>query len=115
QGSHFRQVKTLLRHPHLDLLLVEIDEETLEREGLAYEGSDLLLLRDPSEKEQQVLTRDLNPGGTLILQQGSSVTLTVAGQVERFDLVETEFLQGILWSAVSQLLQKVSTNPLTTL
>ncbi|MEN9278215.1 MAG: hypothetical protein Q6K92_07405, partial [Thermostichus sp. DG_1_5_bins_95] len=47
QGSHFRQVKTLLRHPHLDLLLVEIDEETLEREGLAYEGSDLLLLRDP--------------------------------------------------------------------
>ncbi|MEN9230887.1 MAG: hypothetical protein Q6L68_08275 [Thermostichus sp. DG02_5_bins_236] len=105
QGSHFRQVKTLLRHPQLDLLLVEIDEDTLEREGLAYEGSDLVVLRDPSEKEQQMLKRDLNPGGTLILQQGSTVTLTVAGQVERFNLIGAEPLQGILLRAVSQLLQ----------
>ncbi len=96
QPSPFGQVKTLLRHPQLDLLLVEMDEETLEREGLAYEGSDLVVLRDPSDKELHTLQRDLNPGGTLLLQRGATITLTVAGQVERFDLQGTDPQPGIL-------------------
>jgi cyanophycin synthetase len=96
QGSLFRQVKTLLRHPQLDLLLAEADEETLEREGLAYEGSDLVVLRDPSDQELKTLKRDLNPGGALFLQRGSTLTLTVAGQAERFELPGTDLQMGIL-------------------
>ncbi|MEN9226224.1 MAG: hypothetical protein Q6L60_13895 [Thermostichus sp. HHBFW_bins_43] len=101
QPSLFRQVKTLLRHPQLDLLLVEMDEETLEQEGLAYEGSDLVVLRDPTEKELQTLQRDLNPGGTLLLQQGSTITLTVAGQVECFNLPESDPQPGLLLQSIT--------------
>jgi len=44
-------IKSLLRHPCLDLLIAEYPETIFQAEGLFYQGSDLVVLSDPTIKE----------------------------------------------------------------
>jgi cyanophycin synthetase len=67
-------VRTLLRHPQLDLLLVEYSGDIFEKEGMMYEGSDMVILENPT-KIERILARDLLPNGIFIIKEGCEVSL----------------------------------------
>ena len=65
-------VENLLRNPTLDLLLVAYDGDTLELDGMVHQGHDMVVLDKPTPTEE-ILARDLRPGGTLIKLTGRDV------------------------------------------
>lgn len=65
---------TLLRHPKLNLLISEYSQEIFQTEGIIYEGSDIIILDEPTETER-ILARDLLPNGTLIIKQENQVSI----------------------------------------
>ena len=83
--DYLTNVENLLRDPGIDLLLVAYDEATLERDGMAHEGHDMVVLDKPSPTEE-ILARDLRPGGTLIKLTGRDVLIRRQGLVEEFTL-----------------------------
>ena len=78
-------VDNLLRDPGIDLLLVAYDGDTLEHDGMAHEGHDMVVLDKPTPNEE-ILARDLRPGGTLIKLTGRDVLVRRQGLVEEFTL-----------------------------
>jgi cyanophycin synthetase len=82
-------VQSLLRNPKLDLLIVEYKEETLERDGMFYYGSNMVVLDNPSETEM-ILARDVLDGSTLVVKKGESVMLHRKGLIEEYSLGEDE-------------------------
>ena len=59
--DYLTNVDNLLRDPGIDLLLVAYDGDTLEEDGMAHEGHDMVVLDKPTPAEE-VLARDLRPG-----------------------------------------------------
>ena len=96
-------VKSLLRHPKLDLLIVEYTDEIFEEDGLAYQDSNIVILDDPTETEM-LLGRDLLFNGTLIIKQGTEVSLQVGSMRERYSLRESESLQPIFLKEITRLI-----------
>ncbi len=83
--DYLTNVDNLLRDPGIDLLLVAYDGDTLEQDGMAHEGHDMVVLDKPTPAEE-VLARDLRPGGTLIKLTGRDVMVRRQGLVEEFTL-----------------------------
>ena len=96
-------VKSLLRHPKLDLLIVEYTDEIFEEDGLAYQDSNIVILDDPTETEM-LLGRDLLFNGTLIIKQGTEVSLQVGSMRERYSLGESESFQPIFLKEITRLI-----------
>ncbi len=82
-------VQSLLRNPKLDLLIVEYSEEILERDGMFYYGSNMVVLDNPTETEM-MLSRDILDGSTLVLKKGDSIMLHRKGLIEEYSLGEDE-------------------------
>lgn len=61
-------VGSLLRHPQLDFLIAEYPEAIFEEEGMAYEGSNWVVLEEPTATEK-LLARDILPGGKVIFRE----------------------------------------------
>ncbi|HEY9880807.1 MAG TPA: acetate--CoA ligase family protein [Leptolyngbyaceae cyanobacterium] len=78
-------VQNLLRHPKLDLLIVEYSEEILEREGMFYYGSNLVVLDDPTETER-TLARDVFERSTVVVKEQQTITIQRRGLVEQYQL-----------------------------
>jgi cyanophycin synthetase len=87
-------VKSLLRHPQLDLLVAEYSEAIFKSDGMAYEESDLVILEDPTPTEM-ILARDLMPNGTLIIKQGQDISVKVQGLMESYRLAEAELFSYV--------------------
>ena len=83
--DYLTNVDNLLRDPGIDLLLVAYDGDTLEEDGMAHEGHDMVVLDKPTPAEE-ILARDLRPGGTLIKLTGRDVMVRRQGLVEEFTL-----------------------------
>lgn len=58
-------LRLLLRHPAVDLGLVEHRSEDIVDEGFVHEGADVVVLETPST-EEKMLERDILPGGYLV-------------------------------------------------
>ncbi|MBD2607845.1 acetate--CoA ligase family protein [Scytonema hofmannii FACHB-248] len=78
-------ILSLLRNPKLDLLIAEYDEETWENEGMFYQGSNLVVLNDPTEIEM-ILTRDVFDGSTVVIKKGDTVSIRRKGLIEEYNL-----------------------------
>ncbi len=78
-------ILSLLRNPKLDLLIAEYDEETWENEGMFYQGSNLVVLNDPTETEM-ILTRDIFDGSTVVIKKGDTVSIRRKGLIEEYNL-----------------------------
>jgi cyanophycin synthetase len=78
-------VQNLLRHPKLDLLIAEYDENTLEEAGMFYTGSDMVVLDNPSETEK-VLMRDVFDDSTIIIKEGDKISIRRKGLLEQYTL-----------------------------
>ncbi len=78
-------ILSLLRNPKLDLLIAEYDEETWENEGMFYQGSNMVVLDNPTETEM-ILTRDVFDGSTVVIKKGDTVSIRRKGLIEEYNL-----------------------------
>ena len=83
--DHNTNVRNLLRNPTIDLLLIGYDGETLAEDGMVHVGHDMVVLDRPTPQEE-LLARDLRPGGTLLKLTGQDVLVRYQGLVEEFTL-----------------------------
>jgi cyanophycin synthetase len=82
-------VQSLLRNPKLDLLMVEYREDVLEREGMFYFGSNLVVLDNPTEHEM-MLSRDVFEDSTVVIRRGDSISISRKGLMEQYQLGSAE-------------------------
>ncbi|MEW6495074.1 MAG: acetate--CoA ligase family protein [Cyanobacteriota bacterium] len=82
-------VQNLLRNPKLDLLITEYREEVLERDGMFYYGSNMVVLDNPTETEM-MLMRDIFDDSTVIVREGNDVSIRHKGLIEQYTLGENE-------------------------
>jgi cyanophycin synthetase len=82
-------VQNLMRHPKLDLLIAEYGEDVLERDGMFYHGSNIVVLDNPTETEM-ILTRDVFDDSTVVVREGDNVSIRRKGLVEQYTLGSTE-------------------------
>ena len=62
-------VQNLMRNPKLDLLIAEYGEDILERDGMFYHGSNIVVLNNPTETEM-MLTRDIFDDSIVVVKEG---------------------------------------------
>lgn len=96
-------VRNLLRHPKLDLLIAEYDEEVLDREGMFYCGSNLVILDNPTEIEQ-MLVRDALENSTVVMREADSITIQRQGLMEQYQLGEDEPFSRVYLKEIATIL-----------
>ena len=82
-------VQTLLRNPKLDLLIAEYEESTLEEEGMFYQGSNIVVLNNPTETEM-MLARDIFDDSTVVIKKENDIAIRRRGLIEDYTLGENE-------------------------
>ncbi|MBV8886127.1 MAG: acetate--CoA ligase family protein [Chroococcidiopsidaceae cyanobacterium CP_BM_RX_35] len=82
-------VQNLLRNPKLDLLIVEYVEGVLETEGMFYQGSNLVVLDNPTETEM-VLARDVLENSAVVIKEGNQISIQRQGLIEQYELGSAE-------------------------
>jgi cyanophycin synthetase len=78
-------IQNLLRNPKLDLLIAEYREDVLERDGMFYYGSNMVVLDNPTETEM-MLTRDIFDESIVIVKEGDNVSIRNKGLIEQYSL-----------------------------
>jgi cyanophycin synthetase len=96
-------VQNLLRHPKLDLLIAEYPESILDRSGMFYFGSNLVVLNDPTEVEM-MLARDVFDDTRVVIKQGSEVSTQHQGLIEQFSLSEAEGFERVYLEAIAAMI-----------
>ena len=82
-------VQNLLRNPKLDLLIAEYREDVLEKEGMFYHGSDIIVLDNPTETEM-MLARGISDDSTLVIKEGDNISIRAKGLLEQYKLGAAE-------------------------
>jgi cyanophycin synthetase len=82
-------VQNLLRNPKLDLLIAEYGENILESDGMFYQGSNMVVLDNPTETEM-ILTRDIFDDSTIVIKEGDNVSIRRKGLIEQYTLGAAE-------------------------
>ncbi len=103
QREYNSSVRSLLRHRRLDLLIAEYPEEIFEQEGMFYEGSNLVVLDQPTETER-ILGRDLLPNGRLIIKEGNEISVRESDLRECYRLAESESFSSVYLKELARLI-----------
>ncbi len=82
-------VQSLLRNPKLDLLIAEYDEDILNEEGMFFNGSNIVVLKNPTETEM-MLVRDIFDNSTVVVKKGENISINRQGLIEEHSLREDE-------------------------
>lgn len=82
-------IQNLVRNPKLDLLIAEYGEDILERDGMFYHGSNMVVLENPTETEM-MLTRDIFDDSIVVIKEGDSVSIRREGLIEQYTLGASE-------------------------
>jgi cyanophycin synthetase len=82
-------VQTLLRNPKLDLLITEYEEFILEDEGMFYQGSNIVVLNNPTETEM-MLVRDVFDDSKVVIKKENDISIRRRGLIEDYTLGENE-------------------------
>ncbi|BAY66352.1 RimK domain-containing protein ATP-grasp [Calothrix brevissima NIES-22] len=96
-------IQSLLRNPKLDLLIAAYDEEILDGDGMFYQGSNMVVLDNPSEIEM-ILVRDILESSTVVIKKGDSVSISRKGLIEDYTLGEDEPFTRVYLKEVGTLL-----------
>jgi len=78
-----------VRNPKLDLLISQYGEDVLERDGMFYRSSNMVVLDNPTETEM-MLTRDIFDDSTVVVKEGNNVSIQRKGLIEDYTLGEAE-------------------------
>jgi cyanophycin synthetase len=82
-------IQNLLRNPKLDLLIAEYEEDVLEKQGMFYYGSNMVVLNNPTATEM-MLARDIFDDSTVVIKQGDNVSIRHKGLIEQYELGSDE-------------------------
>jgi cyanophycin synthetase len=96
-------VLTLLRNPKVDLLIVEYEEDVLEKEGMFYHGSSIVVLDNPTETEM-VLARDIFDDSTVVIRKGDNISIRRQGLIEEYSLGVDEPLTRVYLKEIGTIL-----------
>ncbi len=96
-------VYTLLRNPKLDLLIAEYQDEILEKEGMFYDRSNLVVLNNPTEIEM-MLMRDVLENSTVVIKKGETISIHRQGLIEEYTLGEDEPFTRVYLKEISTIL-----------
>lgn len=102
-GYHNGQVQSLLRHPKLDLLIAEYREETLLKEGLFYDKSNVVVLDNPTPVEM-MLARDVVDTTPVVIKQDRDISIRNQGLIEQYTMGEHESFYRVYWKEISAIL-----------
>lgn len=78
-------ILSLLRNPQLDMLIAEYKEDILEKEGMFYYGSNMVVLNNPTETEM-TLARDVFDDSTVVIKNGDNISVRRKGLIEEYTL-----------------------------
>ncbi|XGV95788.1 MAG: acetate--CoA ligase family protein [Leptolyngbya sp. BL-A-14] len=96
-------VQNLLRNPKLDLLIAEYRDEILERDGMFYYGSNVVVLNHPTETEM-MLARDVFDDSIVVIRQKDTVSVHQNGLVEQYKLGENEPFSRVYLKEIAAIL-----------
>ncbi|AFZ25497.1 ATP-grasp enzyme, D-alanine-D-alanine ligase [Cylindrospermum stagnale PCC 7417] len=96
-------VQLLLRHPKLDLLIAEYTGDILEDEGMFYQGSNIVVLDNPSETEM-MLVRNVFDGSTVVIRKENDISIRSKGLIEDYTLGENEPFTRVYLKEISTIL-----------
>ena len=96
-------VRNLLRNPRLDLLIAEYCEELLEREGMFYYGSSIVVLDNPTETET-MLSRDVFDDSIVVVRYGDDISIHRNGLIEQYSLGTDEPFSRVYLKEITTLL-----------
>lgn len=96
-------VQNLLRNPKLDLLIAEYQGNTLEREGMFYTGSNVVILDNPTNTEK-MLARDMAEEAILVTKEDNSISIKRQGLIEQYDLGEHEPFSRVYLKEIATIL-----------
>uniref|UniRef100_B8HK06 Glutathione synthase n=1 Tax=Cyanothece sp. (strain PCC 7425 / ATCC 29141) TaxID=395961 RepID=B8HK06_CYAP4 len=96
-------VRNLLRHPKLNLLIAEYREDVLEREGMFYCGSNLVMLDNPTEVEM-MLARDALENSTVVIREKDTITIQRQGLMEQYQLGADEPFSRVYLKEIATIL-----------
>ncbi|MGJ5672548.1 MAG: cyanophycin synthetase [Nostochopsis sp.] len=96
-------VYTLLRNPKLDLLIAEYPNDILEKEGMFYDRSNLVVLNNPTEIEM-MLMRDVLENSTVVIRKGETISIHRQGLIEEYTLGEDEPFTRVYLKEISTIL-----------
>jgi len=82
-------IQNLLRNPKLDLLIAEYGEAVLQRDGMFYSGSNMVVLDNPTETEM-MLARDIFDDSIVVTKEGDNVSIRNKGFIEQYTLGQGE-------------------------
>ncbi|MGK7876912.1 MAG: cyanophycin synthetase [Xenococcaceae cyanobacterium] len=99
-------VQSLLRHPQLDLLIAEYPEGIFIQEGIAYLGSNVVILEEPTEIEK-ILARDVLPQHRLIIQQEGQISVGTKDGLEPYKLADSESFADVYRHQSYQMLSEL--------
>ncbi|MBE9224705.1 cyanophycin synthetase [Phormidium sp. LEGE 05292] len=78
-------VQSLLRNPKLDLLIAEYCEDILESDGMFYQGSNIIVLDNPTATEK-TLVQNAYEDATIVEKQGDDISIRREGWIENYQL-----------------------------
>ncbi|MEA5581935.1 acetate--CoA ligase family protein [Nodularia harveyana UHCC-0300] len=78
-------VEALLRHRQLDLLITEYQEPVLEKQGMFYQGSRMVVLDNPTPTEM-MLVRDVFDDSTVVIKKENDISINRRGLIEDYTL-----------------------------
>ncbi|HEY9623738.1 MAG TPA: acetate--CoA ligase family protein [Crinalium sp.] len=96
-------IQNLLRNPKLDLLIAEYAENVLDREGMFYYGSNIVVLNNPTETEM-VLARDVFDTSTIVIKEGDNISIRRQGLMEQYRLGASEPFQRVYLKELATIL-----------
>ncbi len=102
RSNYNLNIEMLLRHPGLDCLIAEYSEEIFASQGTFYQGSDLIILDNPTEIEK-ILARDLLPKGILLIRQDNEILVKTQESEEKLYLSDGLSFSDICCQQISQL------------
>ena len=96
-------IQNLMRHPKLDLLIAEYQEDILERDGMFYYGSSLVVLDNPTETER-MLMRDIFDESIVVIRERDTISIRYEGLIEQYKLGSDEPFSRVFLKEIAKLL-----------
>lgn len=96
-------LQSLLRNPKLDLLIAEYPEEILEKDGMFYYGSNIVVLDNPTEIEI-TLTRDILEDAIVVIKEQDNVSIRSQGAIEQYTLGAEEPFKRVYLKEIAKIL-----------
>lgn len=96
-------VQNLVRHPKLDLIIAEYPESVLERAGMFYTNSNLVILNDPTDIEM-TLTKTAFDDARVVIKQENQVSTQYEGLIEQYSLNDSESFDQVYLEAIAAMI-----------